>query len=247
MLDRIRIVLVRPQSPGNVGGVCRAMANMGLSDLRIVAPECDLAAPEARWRAARAETTLDSATVVASIGEALGGCVVSYATSAKGGFHRRQIAVTPRVAAAGALDAAGPVAMVFGPEDRGLVQEELLHFDRLIEIPANPAYGALNLAAAVQVVAYELYLESLVRAGLPPLPPMEDAAPDERKRVMFEKLFAALDRIGFFAYQQDPNHLRYAIRRVLGRCVMSANEVDVFIGVAQQIQSFANRSERRGD
>ncbi|MFN0137610.1 MAG: RNA methyltransferase [Phycisphaerae bacterium] len=249
MLDRIRFVLVRSQVPGNVGAICRAMMNMGLSDLFIVSPECDPLADEARWRAMRALPILEAARVVPTVAEALDGCVLSFATSAKGGFYRRQIAAPPCESARVALEATagGQVAFVFGPEDHGLTQGELLDFDRLVEIPANPQYGALNIAAAAMVIAYELYTTSLEMAGSPLLPPQDPPADDQRKRVMFEKLFAALDRIGFFDYQQTPEHLQFAIRRVLGRAAMSVNEVDIFIGIAQQIQSFARRHDGKAN
>jgi len=244
MLDRIRIVLVRPIRAGNVGAVCRVMKNMGLSDLVLVAPRCDPLTEEARGFAARAKPMLEQVRIVPDIPEALAGCVLTLATSAKAGMYRRQAACTPRQAAELAAETAaqGRIAVAFGPEDRGLVQHELLDFDRVIEIPADPAYPALNLAAAAAVICYEMRQAALARAGVSPFPEQqaEPLATDERKRVLFERLFSALERLGFFRVQQNPDHLRFAIRRVFGRVRMTVNEVDVLIGMASQIHWYAD-------
>lgn len=238
MLDQIRIVLVRTIRAGNIGSSVRAMMNMGLSDIVLVAPEAHRFETQALGFAARAKPLLDSARVVPTIADALDGCVATFATSGKGGPHRREAAVTPWLAgdlAMQAIAAGGRVAIAFGPEDRGLLQEEILQFDRVIEIPSNPDYPALNLAAAVTVVCYELRQAWLRHQALPPLPAQDPRAADGHKRIVCEKLFDALELIGFFRQQQDPNHLRYAIRRVLGRADLSVNEADIFIGMAQQI------------
>ncbi|MFQ5807322.1 MAG: RNA methyltransferase [Phycisphaerae bacterium] len=250
MLDRIRIVLVRPMRPGNVGAVCRAMVNMGLSDLVLVSPACDLADEQAQGFAARAKPLLQRARIVDSTPAALAGCIATFAASAKGGMYRRQAAMTAAAAADLAVEAAaaGPVAFAFGPEDRGLVMRELLHFDRVVEIPADPEYPVLNLAAAVTVLCYEVRQAWLRAGGRPPWSPREEpVAADERKRMLYAKLFDALDEIGFFDGQQNPEHLKYALRRVFGRANLTANEVDILIGMAQQIRWYADRHPRAGD
>lgn len=250
MLDRIRVVLVRPIRPGNVGAACRAMMNMGLSDLVLVAPACDLADEQAQGFAARAKPLLRQARIVASVPAALDGCVRTFAASAKGGMYRRQAGVTATAAAEVALEAAatGGVAFAFGPEDRGLVMRELLHFDHVVEIPADPDYPVLNLAAAVTVVCYELRQAWLRAEGRPPWPPSDEPiATDERKRTLYAKLFEALDAIGFFGGQQNPEHLKYALRRIFGRIDLTVNEVDVLIGMAQQIRWYADRHPRSAE
>jgi tRNA/rRNA methyltransferase len=250
MLDRVRIVLVRPQGAANLGAVCRAMHNMGLTDLVLVSPEARRDDDWAVAFAARSRKLLESAREVASIAEALEGCVASFATSGKGGFYRRRAAVDVETAAREMLDrgAGGPVAVAFGPEDRGLLQEEILLFDRVVEIPANPEYPVLNLAAAVLIVCHELRREWMRRAGVVPSPPDDEAADDVRKRVLYEKLFAALDGIGFFSRDgnagANPDHLKYVLRRVLGRVNLTVSETDVLIGMAQQI-AYASRRELR--
>jgi TrmH family RNA methyltransferase len=244
MLERVRIVLVRPIRPGNVGAVCRAMVNMGLSDLVLVAPECDRADPQAQGFAARAKPLLERARSADSIAAALDGCVKTLATSAKGGMYRRQAGVTAAAGAELALDAAanGRVAIAFGPEDHGLVMRELLEFDRVIEIPTDPEYPVLNLAAAVTVVCYELRQAWLRRAGsVPPVLNDEPPAYDERKRTLYARLFEALEEVGFFGGQQNPDHLKFALRRIFGRVDLSVNEVDILIGMTQQIRWYVER------
>lgn len=241
MLERVRVVLVRPIRPGNVGAVCRIMTNMGLRDLWLVAPVCDRFDEQAVGFAARARPLLEAARVVPDIASALEGCVLTLATSGKGGLYRRHAGVSPAEAAALALDAAaaGPVAIAFGPEDRGLLLEELLHFDRVVEIPADAAYPVLNLAAAVTVMCYELRRTWLGRQGPPA--PAAPRARDQQKRVLFEKLFAALETIGFFRNQQFEAHLPLALRHLLGRADLTVNEADILIGMARQIQWYAEQ------
>ena len=244
MLERLRIILVRPIRSGNVGAVCRVMVNMGLSDLVIVSPECVLDDPQARGFAARAKPLLERALVVDSISKALTDCVVTFAASGKGGMYRKQAGVSAATGAELAVEATarGRVALTFGPEDRGLLQRELLEFDRVIEIPANPEYPVMNLAAAVTVMCYELRQAWLRRNGRSREFLSEDPpATDDRKQVMYAKLFESLDQIDFFGGQQNPDHLKYALRRVFGRVDLTVNEVDILIGMTQQIKWYADR------
>lgn len=238
MLARVRIVLVRPLRSGNVGSIARAMANFGLSDLVLVAPGCDPFDAQGTGFAARGKPVLAGARIVPTISDALTDCIASFATSAKGGLYRRQAGIAPADAADAVLQkaASGPVAIAFGPEDRGLLQEELLHFDRVIEIPANPAYPALNLAAAATIVCYELRQAFRRSQGAAPIDAHPDIAPHGRTDILYAKLFDALERIGFFRTQQSPEHLRLALRRIFGRVELSTNEVDILIGMAQQIR-----------
>jgi TrmH family RNA methyltransferase len=243
--DCLRIVLVRPLRPGNVGAVCRAMSNLGLRELVLVAPQCRLDDPQAVGYAARARDRLAQARIVPDVPAALEGCVLTFATSAKGGLYRRSAALAPAEAAelaARTASIAGPVAIAFGPEDRGLVLSELLSFDRVIEIPADPDYPALNLAAAVVIVCYELRCAGLRLSGRPLSPPSAGAEPadDARKRAMYERLFQGLERIGFFRGQQYPDHLKFALRHLLGRAELTVNETDILIGMGRQMSWFAD-------
>ena len=241
MLDNIRIVLVEPAGSANIGAVCRAMANMGLRELVLVAPQCDVNTADSRAYAMHGQWILHAARIVPDVPAALAECVLTIATTAKLGLYRRQAAAPPDETARIALAAAqsGPVAFAFGREASGLTTAELLHFDRIVTIPANPEYPVLNLAAATLIVCYELWQAAQAAAGEPPLPAAipPEPANDERKRMMFTLLFEALDQIDYFR-GQSPDHLKYAIRQALGRAQLSIIECDVLIGVARQIQYY---------
>ena len=154
----IRIVLCRPSHPGNIGAAARAMKAMGLSDLRLVAPE-KFPAPEARWMATNAVDVLDQATIHATLAEAIADCVQAYALSARTREWSTPV-LDVRAAAAHAAQAGGAAAFVFGNEQAGLTNEEMLACQTLVHIPANPDFSSLNLAQAVQVVAYEVFMVS---------------------------------------------------------------------------------------
>lgn len=152
----IRIILVRPQHPGNIGAVARAMKNMGLNHLTLVAPR-EFPASEAVARAAGADDILAGARVVASVEEAVSDCVLVLATSARS----RSISwptLFPREAAVALCAGArsGPVALLFGAERTGLINEELDYASARVQIPVNPQFPSLNLAAAVQILCYEI-------------------------------------------------------------------------------------------
>lgn len=248
MWSGVRIVLVSPSGPANVGAVCRAMANLGLSDLVIVSPRCDVRAEAAVAYAAHGQPVLDHARVVADVPAALAGCVRTYATSSKLGLYRRQAAITPAEAAAEVVQTPGPVAFAFGREDHGFQTRELLHFDRIVSIPAEESYPVLNLAAAVVIVCYELRKAWLATAGKPPLPLAIDhgLATHEQKETLFARLFDALDRVGFF-FGPNPDHLKYALRHLLGRLDLSVNEADILIGLARQIRWYVDHHPRRSE
>lgn len=242
MLEQIRVVLIEPSGPANVGAVCRAMYNFGLRHLFVVSPRCELDSPEARGYSTHGQHILRDARIVPALPEALADCVQSWVTTAKLGLYRRQSAAPPREAAPIALAAAaeGPVALAFGREDRGILTTELLHFDRVITIPANPEYPVMNLAAAVTIVAYELFQAEVARTALPALPTAinRNLARGAQKEKMFELLFEALDRIDFFR-GQSPDHLRYILRHTFGRVELTNIETDVLIGMARQILYYA--------
>ena len=134
------------------------MKTMGLADLRLIAPE-KFPAPEARWMATNAIDVLDQAKVHATLGEAIADCVAAFALSARPREWSTQV-LEVRAAAARAVELNGNVAFVFGNEQAGLTNDEMLACQYLVQIPANPEFTSLNLAQAVQVVAYELFMVS---------------------------------------------------------------------------------------
>lgn len=156
-LANIRIVLVEPAGPLNVGSVARVMKNMGLHQLVLVNPQCDYLGEEARLMAVRAADILEIAKVVESLPAALVGCVRAIATTGDDSRSLPTQLEQPADALPWLLEA--PSALIFGREDCGLTNAELNRAQRLIRIPSSDAYTSLNLAQAVAICCYELYRE----------------------------------------------------------------------------------------
>jgi tRNA/rRNA methyltransferase len=231
-LDRIRIVLVEPLYGGNVGSVCRAMANTGLSDLVLVAPPA-LDLEEARKMAVSAGALFEARREGATLAEAVSDCGLVMGATARLGLYR-QHAATPRELAPRALDAAenGPVALVFGREDKGLSNEEIALCTQLIRIPSHPGYVSLNLAQAVMVCAYELFLA----AGVFEAPAEKSAeAPADLRERLFDIWRKTLLDIGFMNHEKA-DHMMLGLRRVWSRGKMTVDDVNILLGVARQMQ-----------
>jgi len=233
-LNNIRVVLLRPRGAANVGAVARAMKNMGLRDLVLVHPAL-MKSFWAKAMAAHAEDVLHSVRRCNSIGDAVADCGLVVGTTCRGGLYR-EAAEAPRIAAPRVVAAAATnrVALVFGPEDHGLSNEDLKACQQLIAIPADPAYPSLNLAQAVMVCCYEL---RLAMAGEPQA--TRELARAEQVDRMFEKLRAALRSIGFL-HPDNPDHIMFAFRRFLGRAELEARDVQILLGLARQIEWFGS-------
>jgi len=232
----IRIVLVAPSHPGNIGAVARAMKNMALRELLLVQPK-EFPHREASARASGADDVLSAARVVASLGEALEGCgFVAASTSRDRDQYFRVIDV--RAAAVRILEESrrAPAALVFGPERTGLTNEELEAAHVLIRIPANPAYPSLNLAMAVQLVAYELFRagDGDAAASAAARPPLAGAQEMARLYAHFAQV---LEEIEFRDRTQSGTHLMGRIRRFLQRAELDQNEVNILRGILTAVQS----------
>jgi tRNA/rRNA methyltransferase len=155
-LGRFRIVLCRPSHPGNIGAAARAMKTMGITDLRLVAPE-RFPAKEDEWMSTHAVDVLEKAIVHERLEQAIEDCAVAFALSARPREWSPQV-LDVRAAAAKAVELGDKVAFVFGSESAGLTNEEMFACQVLVHIPANPGASSLNLAQAVQVVAYEAFV-----------------------------------------------------------------------------------------
>src|SRR6266571_5513945 len=166
-LSRIRVVLLRPSHPGNIGAAARAMKNMGITQLRLVRPK-RFPHPDAHAMASGALDVLESARACATLEEALAGTTYSVALSARARELSHPL-LDARAAARKLLSAArkDEVAIVFGNETDGLSNKEVMRCSALARIPANPQYASLNLAQAVQVVAYELRMAALEPPAAP--------------------------------------------------------------------------------
>lgn len=235
-LDNVRIVLVGCTHPGNIGACARAMKTMGLSRLILVSPE-RFPHDEATARAAGATDLLASATVCESLDAALAGCRLVIGASAR----RRSLSVPllePRACAHQALQAAadGPVALVFGREHSGLTNAELTRCHHLVQIPANPDYASLNLAAAVQVLAYELRLAACAGAAQDGAEP--DAAvpvPAEDMERFYAHLQLTLEQIGFLD-AENPRIMMPRLRRLFNRARPDQVEMNLLRGLLHAVQ-----------
>ena len=243
MLDKVRIVLVNTTHPGNIGGAARAMKNMGLSQLYLVAPR-DFPADRAVWRAAGAVDVLESAIVVSTLDEAIAGCGLVVGTSARD----RRIPwplLDPRECGERVVAEAPshPVALVFGREDRGLTNDELQKCTYHVHIPANAEYSSLNLAAAVQVLCYEVRMAWLAaeHGKIPPLQPWDvPPARVDDIEMYFRHLEQALVDIDF----HDPDNPRQTmtrLRRLYGRIRLDEMELSILRGVLTGMQNVAHR------
>ncbi|MBY6203351.1 RNA methyltransferase [Halomonas denitrificans] len=234
-LAPIRFVLERTSHPGNIGSAARAMKVMGLSDLRLVSP-ATFPSAEATALAAGADDLLARAGVHGSLGEALEDCVWVVGTS-----HRaRDVAqplLEPRESAHQALQQPGPVAVLFGCERSGLDNSAMDRCNALVQIPTGPDYTSLNLAQAVQVLAYEFHLagrEAPTRPARPAAPP----ASAERLEVFFQRLEETLRVIRFSTPGQDET-LHRRLRRVFLRARPDDDELNMLNGMLSRTLSAA--------
>jgi tRNA/rRNA methyltransferase len=228
------VVLVRPQESGNVGAVARAMANMGLDELHLVEPAASITAEPARAMAMHAHHVLDGARRHADLAAALAGFEVVVGTASLRERAWSQPVLAPRELPGWlAREAPGaPVALLFGPEVSGLTAAELVRSTVLVSIPAAPEQPTLNLAQAVLVVAYELYLA----AGGPDAPPA--VAEVERATVFqIERLFSDLERLlAEVGFARDTTIRRVArdLRQLLARARVTEREAMIVAGILRR-------------
>jgi len=224
----IRIVLCRPSHPGNIGAAARAMKTMGLADLRLVAPE-RFPAPEAEWMATNAGDVLQRARIHATLGEAISDCVAAFAMSARAREWSPQV-LDARSAAMRATDMEGEVAFVFGSESAGLTNDEMFACQYLVHIPASREFSSLNLAQAVQVVAYEL---RMCRDVAIPFARVEKRATVEDLEGLYAHLEEAAVASGFMTPQ---SRLRERWRRLFSRVpALEREEVNIMRGLLKAL------------
>jgi TrmH family RNA methyltransferase len=234
LLSSIRIVLARTSHPGNIGAAARAMKTMGLSRLYLVQPYA-FPNSQADAMAAGAADVLAQAQVCDTLDEALAGTTLALGVSAR----RRDIvteALTPPEAALRLLTEAQatPVALVFGNETSGLSNEELSLCQGLVSIDANPEYSSLNLAAAVQVLSYEIRQAWLQHPSWPP--PEIDAAKLEDVERFYAHLETALTELEFLN-QGSPGKLMLKLRWLFARTRLAQEEVNILRGILTAAQT----------
>ena len=245
----IRIVLVETSHPGNIGAVARAMKNMSLEELVLVKPK-QFPHAEASARASGAEDLLSRARVTDSLSVALQGCGLVLATTSR--ERDQYFRVTDaRAAARRAVEhaAQSPVAILFGSERTGLTNEELRYAHALLAIPANPVYPSLNIAMAVQIVAYEIMCARLENGQRAPRsitsPSVPLAGPEELDR-MYAHLAEVLEQIDFRDRTQSGTHLMKRLRRLLQRAEPDINEVHILRGIFTAVQQRRRKAISHG-
>jgi len=234
-LGRVRVVLINTTHPGNIGATARAMKVMGLTSLHLVTPKVFPHA-EATAMASGADDILQRAVVHDSLDSALSGCALALGTSAR----LRSLPMPmfdARRAARQALQESGAhdVALLFGRERYGLTNEEMMRCQYLVNIPANPEYSSLNLAQAVQIMAYELRVAALGVADVS-LPPLDWEPVDDRQlELFFEHLEQTLLDIRFLNPKQ-PKKLMMRLRRLFNRARPDQNELNILRGILKASQ-----------
>ncbi len=241
MFNNIRIVLSHTTHPGNIGAAARAMKTMGLRHLYLVNPR-HFPDEQATAMAAGSDDILQNAVMCDSVDEALQGVVFTVAMSAR--LRDISIAVkTPREAMPQVLQEAqaGPVALLFGTEMSGLTNEEMGKAQLGVNIPANPDFSSLNIAAAVQVVAYEL---AVAAQGFTPIVPEIVPATHERLEGLFAHLEKTLFEIGFFT-SQNPARLMQRLRRLYSRTRLEDDEINILRGMLTVTTEYNARLKKR--
>ena len=236
----IRIVLVDPSHPGNIGATARAMKNMALASLVLVRPK-QFPHPEATARASGADDVLERARVVDSVSEAIADCGFVGATTSRDRDQNFRVADVRDAAERIVTEARTmPAAILFGAERTGLTNDELESAHVLIRIPANEEYTSLNLSMAVQLVSYEIF--RAMRQGVAPREapkmqrdvPLATAAEMER---MYAHLAEVLEQVDFRDRTQSGSHLMSRIRRFFQRAELDQNEANIVRGILTAVQN----------
>jgi TrmH family RNA methyltransferase len=238
MHNNIRIILVNPSHPGNIGAAARAMKNMGLQHLYLVAPQ-KFPHPEAIYRASRADDIVQNAVVTKTLDEALQGCTYVFGTSTR---EREMSAPLIDVRAMSKMimqqcQQQAKIAILFGREKYGLYNDELRRCQFQVKIPTVKDYSSLNLAAAVQVVAYELYVDLLNKDELSPViadkKSVAKATAGELEG-LYRHLETAMIKIGFL-HPEKPRMMMPRFRQIFNRADLSKDDVDLLRGMLRKI------------
>jgi TrmH family RNA methyltransferase len=236
--DNLRIVMVDTSHPGNIGAAARAMKVMGQRHLYLVNPAIFPSA-EITARAAGADDVLEQAVICNTLEEAVRDCVVVVGTTAR----LRRVPWTvegPREGAARIVAAAqsGCVAVVFGREDNGLDNEELGLCNTVVQIPANPAFSSLNVAAAIQIICYEVL--QAAGAGAVTREKGVPLATAEHMRQLYEHFAECMTEVGFYN-PRKPRLLMRRLQRLFNRAQLDLNEINILRGFLAAVQEFVQK------
>lgn len=248
--QRLTVVLVAPQQPGNIGATVRAMANFGVTDLRLVTPACQHLHPEARKFAVNAYPLLGTARIYHSLPEALADTHLSIATTRRSGRLRGDLldsTAVPELLAA--LSPATQVALVFGREDSGLSSEEVALCSHAATVATTDDLGSLNLAQAVLLFLYEIFRpQNPQPSPVPSLAKTEGEIPPQAEmHAMLRQMDTLLERIAFLN-PSSPAGVRNKLHQILGRARPDQEEITLLRGMWTQIAWSINdwRGRKRG-
>jgi len=241
MLDRTRIVLVNTTHPGNIGSAARAMKTMGLSELFLVAP-AKFPDPKAIEMAVGAADLLDQAVVVDTLDQAIADCTLVIGASARSRTIPWPVSMPREMAEKIRHEPPNSqTAILFGQEQSGLTNEELQRCHLHVQIPANQDYSSLNIAAAVQVIAYELRIASLDQTSYPDEWDYRLATADE-----MEKFFIHLQEVLIevdFLKMSAPRKLMTRLRRLFFRTRPDVMEMNILRGMLTAVQETVKKGE----
>jgi len=231
--------MVETSHPGNIGAAARAMKTMGLMRLYLVNPAIFPSA-EVTARAAGADDLLEDTVICNTLEDAVRDCVLVVGTTAR--IRRVPWTVEgPRAGAARIVETArsGQVALVFGREDNGLNNDELGRCNTVIQIPTNPGFSSLNVAAAVQIVCYEI----MQAAGAGAITTENDVplATAEQMRKLYEQLEARMTDVGFLN-PRKPRLLMRRVKRLFNRAQLDQNEINILLGFLSAVREFMKKN-----
>lgn len=230
-IRNLRVVLVGTLFGGNVGSVCRAMANCGIRELRLAAPSPRINWEEARTLAVHAVDILDARRTFSTLDEATADCAAVVGTTRREGLYRAHTKdardAAPELLT---LAAQGPVALVFGREDKGLTNDELLLCTHLVTLAADPAYPSFNLSQAVVLLCHELYRSAI---GFVPTREKSPLAPSAMRRRLMAQWRAYLLRIGFMN-EEKADHMMEGFERIFSRGALTEADMKILMGVVRQ-------------
>ncbi|MEZ0331698.1 MAG: RNA methyltransferase [Methylophilaceae bacterium] len=238
-LNNIRIVLCQTSHPGNIGAAARAMKTMGITNLVLVSPD-KFPHAESNALACGAVDLLENATVCSTLEEALVGCAVAIGLSArKRNLSHELLSVREAAKQTAVIAQNQPVALVFGTEMSGLSNAELDLCQLLAMIPTNPDFSSLNVAAAVQVVCYELRMAALEAESasiLSIVTPEQPLATSDDVEGFYAHLEETLIKIGFLN-PNEPKKLMQRVRRIYARARLEKEEVNILRGILKHTQA----------
>ncbi|MFZ2956241.1 MAG: RNA methyltransferase [Candidatus Ozemobacteraceae bacterium] len=243
IIRNIRVILVEPQGPMNVGSVCRAMKNFGLRELVLVRPACKLEM-EAEKMALHAKDLLKSARIVNSIEEAIAGSILVFGTSnRRGEYHEPNYTVREGVERIAPALPGGTVSIMFGREEWGLTKEELKLCQGTIRIQTDPAFSSLNLSQAVLLVGYELW-----NAFGNPRPlnnphdgdPYEGLPTTEELSVFYRHMKSVMERCHFLP-RLNADALFQVLRAFIARASAKRREINILMGIFSNLDGFMKK------